>query len=393
MASVHIDFIYSASDQNKITIVYRINHGRTRASIVSDITFTTDNTFSNTITTSRLPRAIRELTQFDVDRIYNIISELNSSGLSFTAKDIVLDFSSYIKEYTIKRYMQKIIAGLKEKNRIRTSETYQSALNSFMKFRKGKDIHLRLISAELIEQYETFLMKTGIVPNTVSFYMRIIRAVYNRAADEGITRQDNPFKHVYTGVAETVKRALPLCDIRNLKNIDLTHKPALEYARDIFLLSFYMRGMSFIDMAYLRKSDLCGDTIRYRRHKTGKMLAVKWTNEMETIVKRYSKNDNKFLIPIFSDSQSDSRSNYRNISSRINNNLKILGRMIGMTAPLTLYCARHSWASIAHEKGVPVSIISAGMGHRTENTTRIYLATLDTSAVDRANHSIIRLLH
>lgn len=393
MASIHIDFIYPSSDRNKITIVYVINHGHSRASIVSDITFTPDHNLGFKPSVGQLPQRIRQIVQYDIERLRNIIYELEVNGISFSANDISLDFKNYLNNYTIRNFMITLIHSLKKKGRIRTSETYQSALNSFMRFRRGKDIHIRLLSSKIFEDYETYLFSKGLVPNTVSFYMRILRAVYNRAADDNLLRQDYPFKRVYTGIDKTIKRALPLCDVRNLKNIDLTKRPALEYARDIFLLSFYMRGMSFIDMAYLRKSDLCGDTVCYRRHKTGQLLTIKWTHEMDSIVKRYRHFSSHFLLPILTNAQAESRTAYRNVSYRINHSLKTLGRMIGMTTPLTLYCARHSWASIAHNKGVPISIISAGMGHRTENTTRIYLASLDTTAVDRANHAIIRLLH
>ncbi len=392
MASVHIDFTQPASDRKKITIVYKIQHGRSRASIISDITFTSDPSFAANPLISRLPTAIRQLSQYDVDRIYNTIIEFESHNVRFTAQDIAHNFKQYIKEFTVKKYMLDIIAALRKKGRIRTSETYASTLRSFLRFRKDKDIHLRLISSRVIEDYETYLLKTGLVPNTVSFYLRILRAIYNRAAEEKIIRQEFPFKRVYTGVAQTVKRALPLCDVRILKDIDLNGRPALAYARDIFMLSFYMRGMSFIDMAYLRKSDLRGDTICYRRHKTGQLLTVKWTDEMKDIAERYSKSDDKYLLPIFSNAKTNNRITYRNICYRINTNLKTIGRMIGLSAPLTLYCARHSWASIAHTEGIPISIISAGMGHKTENTTRIYLSTLNTADVDKANNDIISLL-
>lgn len=392
MASVHIDFNHPASDQKKITIVYKIQHGRSRVSIVSDISFIADNSFTAHPSTSRLPLAIRHLTQFDVDRIYNSIVELETNNIDFTAHDIAHNFVNYMKEFTVKKYMLRLITDMKKKGKIRTSETYMSALKSFIRFRKGKDLHLRLLTSSLVEDYETYLLKTGVVPNTVSFYMRILRATYNRAAEENIIRQEFPFKRVYTGVAQTIKRALPLCDVRSLKNIDLTNNPALAYARDIFLLSFYMRGMSFIDMAYLRQSDLRGDTICYRRHKTGQLLTVKWTTEMETIAERYRNGCDKYLLPIFSNPQGNNRITYRNICYKINQSLKTIGRMMGLSAPLTLYCARHSWASIAHNEGVPISVISAGMGHKTENTTRIYLSTLNNTAVDKANNDIISLL-
>ncbi len=181
--------------------------------------------------------------------------------------------------------------------------------------------------------------------------------------------------------------------MRKISDLDLSRQPDLAYARDLFLLSFYLRGMSFIDMAFLRKSDLHGNNLSYRRHKTGKLLSVKWTKEMQSIVNRYSKGRSEYLLPILQTDPDNSRIAYKNISYNINRKLKIIARMAKIDIPLTFYCARHTWASIAHSEGIPITIISEGMGHRSENTTRIYLASLDSSTIDKANRSIIKLLH
>ncbi len=262
-----------------------------------------------------------------------------------------------------------------------------------MQFRRGADIHLRCLTNAIVEEYEDYLNRRGLVPNTISFYMRILRAAYNRAVEDHAVEQTYPFKRVYTGIDNTVKRALPISVLRRIRELDLTRQPSLEYARDMFLLSFYMRGMSFIDMAFLRKTDLCNGTICYRRHKTGRLLIVRWTSEMQNILNRYNNAHSPYLLPVLSADSSRNRSVYRNTAYNINRGLKVIARLIGLKMPLTLYCARHSWASVARAEGVPLSVISEGMGHRTECTTRIYLASLDTSAVDRANNAILRLLY
>ena len=130
-----------------------------------------------------------------------------------------------------------------------------TTLNSFIRFRKGKDVLLEEVDSSLMMKYESYLKSTGICPNTTSYYMRNLRAIYNRAVEKDLTVQRSPFKYVYTGIDKTVKRAIPLEEIRRLKELDLTKSPSLAYARDIFMFSFYTRGMSFIDMAFLRKKD------------------------------------------------------------------------------------------------------------------------------------------
>ena len=112
---------------------------------------------------------------------------------------------------------------------------------------------LDCITSETMEGYEAWHRKRGVAPNTISFYTRILRAVYNRAVEDDIIENRNPFRHVYTGVDKTVKRALPLALIKKIKVLDLSLIPTLDYARDMFLMSFYLRGMSFIDMAFLRR--------------------------------------------------------------------------------------------------------------------------------------------
>lgn len=162
---------------------------------------------------------------------------------------------SFSGKKTLSSFMQVNIASLRQSGKLRTSETYRATLNSFMKFMDGKDVLLSNMDAELMMGYETYLKAQGASMNTVSFYMRILRATYNRAVDKGVIRQRFPFKHVYTGVEKTVKRAISFKVIRQLKEMDLSHSQSMEFARDMFMFSFYTRGMSFVDMAFLKKTD------------------------------------------------------------------------------------------------------------------------------------------
>lgn len=286
--------------------------------------------------------------------------------------------------------MESIIISLKQKNKTRTAETYRSALNSFKKYRDYEDIMLDAITSETIEQYEAYLKGRGNIPNTTSFYMRILRAVYNRAVENEIIENRNPFRRVYTGVGKTVKRALPIQIMKRIKSLDLSLFPKMDYARDMFLLSFFLRGMSFIDMAFLRKSDLKYGYVTYRRRKTGQTLRIAWTKDMQTILDKYPENPTQYLLPILTKNSINERHAYRNTGYNINRQLKKIAAEAGVNIPLSLYCARHSWASAAKAKGIPISVISEGMGHDSETTTQIYLASLETSVIDKANSLILR---
>lgn len=332
----------------------------------------------------------REETRRDVERLTRIVRRMESRGTVLSADDIVEEFKLYRSRYTLFRFMESVIMNLKECGKIRTAETYTATLQSFSRFRRGRDLMLDEITPDLIQAYEAYLRAGGAVPNTTSFYMRILRAVYNRAVESEAIEQRNPFRHVYTGTERTVKRAIPIAAISRIKNLELPQGSKMDFARDMFMLSFYLRGMSFVDMAFLRKKDRADNHVTYRRRKTGQRLDIAWTKEMQSIVEKYPPNPTQYLLPILTNPLSDERIAYRNRASCINRQLKTIARMTNIKIPLTLYCARHSWASAARTKGIPVSIISEGMGHDSEATTQIYLASLETSVIDRANALIIR---
>ena len=199
----------------------------------------------------------------------------------------------------------------------------------------------------------------------------------------------NPFRHVYTGIDKTVKRAVSLKTIRQLCELDFSRNPKLEYVRDLFMFSFYTRGMTFVDMAYLRKSDLKQGILTYRRRKTGQLLCIRWEECMQKIIHKYEIKESIYLLPIIKDEEME-RKQYKNASHLVNLRLKKIGEMLGLSIPLTMYVARHAWASIAKSKNIPISVISEGMGHDSEMTTRIYLASLDTAVIDKANNLIIK---
>lgn len=158
------------------------------------------------------------------------------------------------------------------------------------------------------------------------------------------------------------------------------------------MFSFYTRGMSFVDMAYLKKKDLRGGFLSYYRHKTRQFLSVRWERPMQDIVDKYDTADTPYLLPIIRDVSRDDRNQYLSASHQVNIRLKELGARLGLDMPLTTYVARHAWASIAWDKRVSMSVISRALGHHSEHTTRIYLASLDTSAVDCANRDILKAL-
>ena len=401
MASVKVKFRPSSVNGKEASIYYQVIHNRAVRQIKTDCRiFESEwNGKTSAVAVSALAsnerksylQSVASRIEWDVKRLTTIISLLEKGNKSYTIDDILMKFNRQSDGQSLFLFMQGIIGQLKRLNRIRTSETYAATLSSFMKFRDGQDILLCEIDGDIMMLYEAWLKANGNCPNTTSFYMRILRAVYNRAVEKELTEQKYPFKHVYTGIDKTVKRAVPLKAIKRIKELDLTLKPHLDYARDMFLFSFYTRGMSFIDMAYLKKSDLKNGILTYRRRKTGQQLTIKWEKCMEEIVTKYEdRSATQYMLPIITSPFANERVQYRNALYRVNTALKEVARLVNISIPLTMYCARHGWANIAKSKNIPLSVISEGMGHDSEETTRIYLASLDTSVVDRANSLILK---
>lgn len=400
MTSIKVKFRPSTVTDKEGSIYYRIIHERKVRQLLTDYHVFPDewDEKRSMITTSQkserksLILSIRERIHRDLERLVKIDRKLNANGLSYTADDVIDEFNRYSHEYSLFNFMEGIIAKLKQNGKIRTAETYKATLSSFRKFRQDEDIMLDSLNYEVMEAYEAWHHNRGVTPNTISFYNRILRAVYNRAVEDDVIENRSPFRHVYTGVDKTVKRALPLEVIRKIKRLDLLLNATLDFARDMFMMSFYLRGMSFIDMAYLKKSNLKNGYITYHRRKTGQQLTIEWTSEMQLILDKYPENKSDYLLPIIKTTGINERYAYRNVGYNINRSLKQISNMLGLNFRLTTYVARHSWASAAKAIGIPLSVISEGMGHNSETTTQIYLASLDTSVVDHANALILRSL-
>ena len=397
MASIKVKFRPSKNENKEGIIYYQIIQNRVIRQLKTDyrlfihewdednnVIITTNNSRQNYL------QSIEERIDWDIKRLHSIIVHLENKRVKYTADDIIATFQKQANEQSLFNFMQGVIAQLQQMGKQRTSETYRCTLKSFMQFREDKDVLLEDIDSDLMLMYEAYLHNRGLTKNSTSFYMRILRAVYNRAVEKDLTTNRNPFKHVYTGIDKTVKRAIPLKAIKQIKNLDLSLQPSLDFARDMFLFSFYTRGMSFIDMAYLKKKDLSNGILSYRRRKTGQQLFIRWEKCMQEIVDKYDNPQSEFLLPIIKRADKDNRLQYQSALRFVNNHLKSVVALLNIGITISMYTARHSWASIAKSKNIPISVISEGMGHDSEMTTQIYLASLDNAVVDRANAQILK---
>ena len=334
---------------------------------------------------------MRHEINWDKQRLKQIIEEYMSKNSRIFFSDIVNIFRPCISsDNSVFTFIEDQIFRKKEIGKIRTSETYQAALNSFMHFRKGVDLTFDMIDSDLLERYEVELKIKGLKRNTTSFYMRILKTNYKLAVERNLTKDRNPFKHVYCGIDKTMKRSITLSDIKRINSLDLKQQPSLDFARDMFIFSFCTRGMSFIDMAYLRKTDLRNGFLTYRRKKTDQQLTIEWTEHMQRIIDKYNTEGTQYLLPIIVKEDGTERRQYINQIMRVNRKLKDIASLIGLSVPLSLYYSRHSWATIARYKEIPLSVISEGLGHDSEITTQIYLDSIKACEVDKANMMILK---
>lgn len=333
---------------------------------------------------------INDLTTHDVATLHAIVKTLDSGVATYSAPNEAGQFMARQKHIAFATFMRQEIQHKEQCRRIGTARNYSTALKSFLSFCNGAELPVKEITPELIEDYAAWLTGKGVCNNSISYYMRTLRAVYMRMVKEGLTADRHPFVNVYTGVDKTRKRAITEADIRIIKNLNLGDNRKLNFVRDMFILSFYLMGISFVDLAYLKKNDVKNGHIVYKRCKTGQQITIAIVPKIQLLLDKYPAPEGSvYLLPIIASPHKDARKQYQNMLRQVNKYLKVIAAKAGLAAQLTSYTSRHSWASIAKVHNINISTISDALGHQNEATTRIYLATLDTTHVDKANEIIL----
>lgn len=399
MTSIKLKFRPSTTPGKEGSLVFQLIHGRSVRRITSEYKIFAeewDETAGRIVLpTPSSPRyfhlvSAESALQWEMDRLKRMVEESEKATGTVNLDEIVANFSPNLDaQDSVFNFIRGQIRHKKQLGKVRSAETYRSTLYSFMHFRKGIDLTFDMMDDGLMELYEAWMLNTGLTRNTTSFYMRILRTNYKMAVEKGLTPDRHPFRHVYCGMDKTVKRSITFIEIKKINDLDLSRSPNLDFARDMFMFSFCTRGMSFIDMAYLKKNDLDNGCLAYRRKKTGQLLTMEWTCQMQDIIDKYKPNDTRYLLPILTREDGSERRQYQNQMRKINRQLKEIARMAGLSLPLSMYYSRHSWATIARGKDIPLSVISEALGHDSETTTQIYLDSIKSSEVDKANRMIL----
>ncbi len=339
----------------------------------------------------------------DLRRMEIVIGKMKKSG-AYTIDELMARYRAVMKGNSLSAYTEKLAREMDDGGFIRTARAYRTAAKRLIDFSGDKNLSFEHITPELLCDFQSALKADGRTMNTVSNYMRSLRAVYNKAINEGriARRADNLFGNVYTGISTTRKRALSHDELATLVAYDPTeYAPARTTKPDLpehlkpglamFLFCYHARGMCFIDMAYLRKSDLRGDVIRYKRHKTGQEIELQVLPAMRRIIDWFAPQTpagSPYLFPVITDAEGDTHLQYESGLRLQNQRLKKIAEHCGITKKFSTHVARHSWATVAKNTGLPLAVISEGLGHSNQRTTEIYMASLERSILNQASRMV-----
>ena len=254
------------------------------------------------------------------------------------------------KMKTITDFVFMLIEELKQSGRYGTARSYSSSIKRLNAFIGHNKLTFHELTPELLKKYELFLYQEGCKRNTVSLYMRMLRSICNQDTRRGkASPQPGLFDEVFTGTDSSEKRATTPLIIGRLQDLDLSNIPSLEFARDMFLLSFFLRGIPFVDLSYLRKSDVKMGVLRYRRSKTKRLLTVAIEPCAQAIIRKYEQHtkNSPYLLPIINPALPDKYKQYQSALRLYNKRLTHLSTLLGLKIRLTSYVARHSWATAA----------------------------------------------
>lgn len=318
---------------------------------------------------------------------------------AFSSLELVAAYRLKTSGCSFFSFASSLCEEMRAAGKISSVRSYTTALLRLKNFTGNGSLSFSDITPRLIRSLEEHLQKEGMSRNTTSSYMRSLRAIYNKAVESGRADRTgiDPFMNVYTGVDETRKRALSEKEINRIaKHVrdfsadecSPSEEEKLQKARRYFLFAFLAQGMSFVDMAFLRKTDIRGNQICYRRRKTGQRIVVSITPELRKLIRSYADQvkNSPYVLPVISRPGENEFLQYESALRLQNKWLKRL------TANLSTHVARHTWATIARRKNLPVGLISECLGHTSEKTTRIYLGAFDGRALADANRKVTCIL-
>ena len=297
------------------------------------------------------------------------------------------------EKFDIVKYGYKLIEQQNQSGRYGNANTYKKAIERLRKFSPSK-LAFENITYQFLCDWETAMRKEGVKVNSVGAYMRSIRAIYNQAIKSNIVDAKHyPFTNYKIKSEKTAQRTLSKSQIQQIEQLTFPKESAIEKAKNIFLLSFYLRGINFRDLAMLTTDNIHGDRIIYKRQKTHKIYSIKLVLKASSIIDHYKEQNEPFLLPIISNKYKDDKEfQYLSAREMIKNYNKRyyhkIGKLIG-EPKMTTYYARYSWANIARKLGYSKDLIAEALGHEYGNkVTGIYLDNYDLEVIDEMNEKV-----
>lgn len=304
-----------------------------------------------------------------------------------------------IQKQTVFEFTKGLIDELRTDNKIGNAWVYESAINALKRFQPDEALYFEQIDFQFLDNYTKHLQRNGVKHNTVFFYVRTLRVFYNKAIKLKIVdRNLYPFHDIKLKAERTKKRAIDKALIAAILKLDLPESSTIWHARNWFMMSFYLMGISFVDLALLQTNNIKNGRIHYKRQKTGKAYDIKILPQAQEIIDLYSSTRSQnYLLPIINRKVQSEQEKLRLIKDRTrlaNKYLKRMAELIETQETITTYTSRHSWATICKKLGFSIEIIAECLGHEYGNkTTAVYLDTFDQEVLDNTNETVARSIN
>lgn len=315
--------------------------------------------------------------------------ELRLNDMRDYYKHVVFTFAKFEKKYfnaatgKVFQYFDGLITELEQGNRLGSAATYRDTLSRLKAFRK-KDITFTDIDAKFLQGFDKFLAATCSTA-TRGIYLRTLRAAFNQAIKDGVVKREiYPFGEFTIKHEPARKKALTKAQIDALKAYKAAPGSRLKDSINLFLFSYYARGMNLADIANLKWSDLHNGRLYYTRQKTGDKLDLPVDEKLAAIIAQYPGSDG-YLFPILATDLPPKtiRHRLKNKLKKVNEDIRSIASELELPPDVTFYWARHTYATVLKRGGISISVIQETLGHSSEQVTKNYLDSFETSELDK----------
>jgi len=387
-------------DTKTFPLIFRLTHNRKTTSIGTGHQLVVSDwdqkrhqikpSFKGTESPARLNNLLQKRMAYMVDMLTQL--EDNNKLKYMSVSDVRTHITRSSNKVTFYQFTEQQIQDMLKSKRVGNARVYKHTLNAVKNFRKSKDFTFDELNLDFLNRFEKYHLGKGNKLGGLSVYLRTIRAINRKAIKAGIADNEGyAFNDYIIRSGKPEKRALPINAIRKIAELELDENTALFRDRNIFMMSFLLNGMSFVDMAHLKLSNIVDGRIKYSRKKTDEPYNIKIHHQLKPFLTFFTKGKEKsdYLLNIIkSDIPTDSYNQIVWARKRFNDNLKKLAELAGIEENITSYAARHSFASGANDMGIPLTAISQMLGHKRISTTQAYLANLRKSKMDEYQDEI-----